>query len=116
VISPSLFRILDDNDNDNVEEEDIITGLFKVKCSLRGDALAKFDFLMDIVASRDESIEELTSHIENEKRRFNLCRGINESDATWVAYRWWLTMMTLEHLDEICTRHDVPRFGPSRWR
>jgi hypothetical protein len=33
-----------------------------------------------------------------------------------VAYERWLTMMILEHLDEIGTRHDVPRFGPSRWR
>jgi hypothetical protein len=30
-----------------------------------------------------------------------------------LAYESWLTMTTLEHLDEIGTRHDVPRFGPS---
>jgi hypothetical protein len=45
--------------------------LFKANCSLRGDALSKFDFLMDTVASRDESIEDLTSHIENEEHRLS---------------------------------------------
>jgi hypothetical protein len=48
---PSLSNILDENDD--VEEDDVITGLFKVKCFLRGDALAMFDFLMESVASRD---------------------------------------------------------------
>ena len=65
----------DDSDDDNDEETDeTIAGLYKVRCSLRGDALAKFDFLMKTVASRDETIEGLESHIENEKRRFNLLR------------------------------------------
>ena len=41
---------------------------------LRGDAVVKLDFLMDSLNERDESIEELESHIENEKRRFNLLR------------------------------------------
>jgi hypothetical protein len=45
-----------------------------------------------------------------------MCRGFVETDATWVAYVRCLTMTILEHLDKIGTRHDVPRFGPSRWR
>jgi hypothetical protein len=69
---PSLSNILDDNAY--VEEEYIIIGLFKVKCSVHGDALAKFDFLMETVASREATIEELTSHIENEKRRLNILK------------------------------------------
>jgi hypothetical protein len=61
VIAPhSLSSILDENYD--VEEDDVNTGMFNVKCSLRGDALSKFDFLMETVASRDETIEELTSH------------------------------------------------------
>ena len=65
----------DESDDDNDEEVDpIITGLYKVRCSLHGDALAKFDFLMETVASRDETVEGLESHIENEKRRFNLLK------------------------------------------
>jgi hypothetical protein len=62
------------DENDDTKEEDVIIGLFKVKFSLRGDALAKFDLLMETVASRDETIEELTSHIENAKWRFNLLK------------------------------------------
>jgi hypothetical protein len=49
VISSSFL-----DDNDDFEEEDMITDLFKVNCSLHGDALAKFEFLMNIVASREE--------------------------------------------------------------
>ena len=71
---PSLSSILDDNENDDQDEDAIIKSLFKVRCTLRGDALVKFDFLMDSLNERDESIEELESHIEDEKRRFNLLR------------------------------------------
>jgi hypothetical protein len=39
----------------------MITGLFREKCYVRGEALVKIDFLMYIIASRDENIEELTS-------------------------------------------------------
>ena len=78
VISPpSLSSILDDDDFNEKNDEDIndtITGLYKVMCSLRGDARAKFEFLMETVASRDETIESLESLIEDEKRRFNLLK------------------------------------------
>ena len=45
-----------------------------MRCSLHGEARAKFDFLMETIASRDETIEGLESHVENEKRRFNLLK------------------------------------------
>jgi hypothetical protein len=35
--------------------------LFREKCSVRSETLVKIDFLMYIIASRDENIEELTS-------------------------------------------------------
>ncbi|KAK1684210.1 hypothetical protein QYE76_045058 [Lolium multiflorum] len=46
----------------------------KQRCTLRGDALVKFDFLMDSLNERNESIEELEYHMNDEKRRFNLLR------------------------------------------
>ena len=64
----------DESDDDEQDEDAVLKGLFKVRCTLCGDALVKFDFLMDSLNERDESIEELESHIENEKRRFNLLR------------------------------------------
>ncbi|KAK1630722.1 hypothetical protein QYE76_005037, partial [Lolium multiflorum] len=70
---PSLSSSLD-NETDNQDEEVVLKGLFKVRCTLRGDALVKFDFLMDSLNERDESIEELESHMKDEKRRFNLLR------------------------------------------
>jgi hypothetical protein len=70
IAPPSLSSILDANDVVE-EEEDIITGLFEVRCSLRCDALAKFDYLMETVTSRDETIEESTTHIEYVKRGLN---------------------------------------------
>jgi hypothetical protein len=39
-------------------------------------------------------------------------RGINEANATRVAYRSSLTMTTLKELDEIGTRHVIPRLIP----
>ena len=77
ISSPSLSSILDDdvdNEEENGEIDETVAGLFKVRCSLHGDALAKFDYLMETVATRDETIEQLESHIEKEKRRFNLLR------------------------------------------
>lgn len=64
----------DESSDDEQDEDAILKGLYNVRCTLRGDALVKFDFLMDSLNERDESIEELESHIENEKRRFNLLR------------------------------------------
>jgi hypothetical protein len=70
---PSLSSILDD-ETDNQDEEVVLKGLFKVRCTLSGDALVKFDLLMDSLNEMDESIEELESHMKDEKRRFNLLR------------------------------------------
>ncbi|KAK1642256.1 hypothetical protein QYE76_060061 [Lolium multiflorum] len=70
---PSLSSILDD-ETVNQDEEAVLKGLFKVRCTLCGDALVKFDFLMDSLNERDESIEELEFLVKDEKRRFNLLR------------------------------------------
>ncbi|KAK1685960.1 hypothetical protein QYE76_046808, partial [Lolium multiflorum] len=43
-------------------------------CTLRGEALVKFDFLMDSLKEKDESIEELEYHLNEKERRFNLLR------------------------------------------
>jgi hypothetical protein len=42
--------------------------------------------------------------------------GIDEIGATWVASMRWKAMPALDHLDKVGTGHEVPRFGPSRWR
>jgi hypothetical protein len=44
------------------------------------------------------------------------CRFIIETDAIGVTSTRWLTMATLDQLDEIGTRYDVPRFSPSQWK
>ncbi|KAK1669182.1 hypothetical protein QYE76_057341 [Lolium multiflorum] len=46
----------------------------KPRCTLRGEALVKFDFLMDSLKEKDESIEELEYHLNDKERRFNLLR------------------------------------------
>jgi hypothetical protein len=71
---PSLSSILDDAKTDNQDEDVVLKGLFNVRCTLHGDALVKFAFLMDSLNERDESIEELESHMKDENRRFNLLR------------------------------------------
>ena len=76
-VTPTLnpnTTFIDESDDDEQDEDALIKGLFKIRCTLRGDALVKFDFLIDSLNEKDESIEELESHIENEKRRFNLLR------------------------------------------
>ncbi|KAM0832404.1 hypothetical protein ACQ4PT_064926 [Festuca glaucescens] len=70
---PSLSSILDD-ETENQEEMAMLKELYKVRCTLRGEALVKFDYLMDSLKERDESIEELDYHLNEEKRRFNLLR------------------------------------------
>ncbi|KAK1631554.1 hypothetical protein QYE76_005869 [Lolium multiflorum] len=44
------------------------------RCTLRGEALVKFDFLMDSLKEKDESIEELEYHLNEKERIFNLLR------------------------------------------
>ncbi|KAK1677131.1 hypothetical protein QYE76_037979 [Lolium multiflorum] len=70
---PSLSSILDD-ETDNQDEVAMLKELFKARCTLRGDALVKFGYLMDSLKERNESIEELEYHMNDEKRRFNLLR------------------------------------------
>ncbi|KAK1631017.1 hypothetical protein QYE76_005332 [Lolium multiflorum] len=45
-----------------------------LSCTLHGEALVKFDFLMDSLKEKDESIEELEYHLNEKERRFNLLR------------------------------------------
>ncbi|KAK1687133.1 hypothetical protein QYE76_047981 [Lolium multiflorum] len=71
--SPSLSSVLDD-ETENQEELAMLKELYKVRCTLRGEALVKFDFLMDSLKEKDESIEELEYHLTDKERRFNLLR------------------------------------------
>ncbi|KAK1648622.1 hypothetical protein QYE76_066427 [Lolium multiflorum] len=70
---PSLSSVLDD-ETENQEELAMLKELYKVRCTLRGEALVKFDFLMDSLKEKDESIEELEYHLNDKERRFNLLR------------------------------------------
>ncbi|KAK1650330.1 hypothetical protein QYE76_068135 [Lolium multiflorum] len=70
---PSLSSVLDD-ENKNQEELIVLKELYDVRCTLRGEALIKFDFLMDSLKEKDESIEELEYHLNGKERRFNLLR------------------------------------------
>ncbi|KAK1561685.1 hypothetical protein QYE76_017663 [Lolium multiflorum] len=70
---PSLSNVLDD-ETENQEDLVVLKELYKVKCTIRGEALVKFDFLMDSLNEKDESIEELEYHLNDKERRFNLLR------------------------------------------
>ncbi|KAK1594663.1 hypothetical protein QYE76_008235 [Lolium multiflorum] len=70
---PSLSSVIDD-ENENQEELIVLKELYDVRCTLRGEALVKFDFLMDSIKEKDESIEELEYHLNEKERRFNLLR------------------------------------------
>ena len=70
---PSLSSVLDD-ENEDQEELTMLKELYDVRCTLRGEALVKFDFLMDSLKEKDESIEELEYHLNEKERRFNLLR------------------------------------------
>ncbi|KAK1651545.1 hypothetical protein QYE76_069350 [Lolium multiflorum] len=70
---PSLSSVLDD-ENENQDELIVLKELYNVRCTLRGEALVKFDFLMDSLKEKDESIEELEYQLDEKERRFNLLR------------------------------------------
>ncbi|KAK1649981.1 hypothetical protein QYE76_067786 [Lolium multiflorum] len=70
---PSLSSVLDD-ENENQDELSVLKELYNVRCTLRGKALVKFDFLMDSLKEKDESIEELEYQLDEKERRFNLLR------------------------------------------
>ncbi|KAK1606171.1 hypothetical protein QYE76_029844 [Lolium multiflorum] len=70
---PSLSSVLDD-ENENQDELNVLKELYNVRCTLRGKALVKFDFLMDSLKEKDESIEELEYQLDEKERRFNLLR------------------------------------------
>ena len=60
--------------NVDLDEDALLAKLYKVMCSLRGEARAQFEYLMNTVAQRNESIKELNTHIEDGVRRYNLLR------------------------------------------
>ncbi|KAK1667790.1 hypothetical protein QYE76_055949 [Lolium multiflorum] len=70
---PSLSSVLD-NEAENQDELTVLKELYNVRCTLCGEALVKFDFLMDSLKEKDESIEELEYHLNDKERRFNLLR------------------------------------------
>ncbi|KAK1604290.1 hypothetical protein QYE76_027963, partial [Lolium multiflorum] len=70
---PSLSSVLDD-ETENQEELIVLKELYNVRCTLRGEALVKFDFLMDSLKEKDESLEELEYQLNEKERRFNLLR------------------------------------------
>ncbi|KAK1642413.1 hypothetical protein QYE76_060218 [Lolium multiflorum] len=87
---PKVTPTLDPNtssndDSDDDDENSMLKELFYVRCTLRGDALVKFDYLMDSLKERNESIEELESHIENEERGFNLLRQELKNESTCIS-------------------------------
>ena len=60
------------NDDSDDEEEALLIEMHKFMSSLKGKALAKFQFLMDTIVERNETIEELENLITEDKRRFQL--------------------------------------------
>jgi chromosome segregation ATPase len=55
-----------------MDEGAILATLYKTMCSLRGDARAHLEYLMDTIAQHNESLDELRSHLEDGEQRFNL--------------------------------------------
>ncbi|KAK1679409.1 hypothetical protein QYE76_040257 [Lolium multiflorum] len=74
--SSFMARMTQDDDSDDSLPSTIVGSCLKEKprCTLRGEALVKFDFLMDSLKEKDESIEELEYHLNDKERRFNLLR------------------------------------------
>ncbi|KAK1686212.1 hypothetical protein QYE76_047060 [Lolium multiflorum] len=75
--SSFMARITQDDDSDDSTSSTIIGSCLmarETKMPLRGEALVKFDFLMDSLKEKDESIEELEYHLNEKERRFNLLR------------------------------------------
>ncbi|KAK1651739.1 hypothetical protein QYE76_013504 [Lolium multiflorum] len=70
----STFSSVLDDENENQDELIVLKELYNVRCTLRGEALVKFDFLMDSLKEKDESIEELEYQLNEKERRFNLLR------------------------------------------
>jgi hypothetical protein len=58
--------------NDDMDEETILTTLYKTMCSLCGDARDHFEYLMDTIPQCNESLEEARSHVEDGEWRFHL--------------------------------------------
>jgi predicted nucleic acid-binding Zn-ribbon protein len=72
-----MMRVMDDDDNDNGEEyKALLHEMGLVYASLRGnkEARASLEHSMENMNKYKETIEELESHIENGRKRFNLLK------------------------------------------
>jgi hypothetical protein len=85
---PSLSSVLDDG-TENQEELAMLKELYKVRCTLRDEALVKFDFLMDSIKEKDESIEELEYHLNDKERRFDLLRQELKTKSNSFSFLTW---------------------------
>src|SRR4051812_29914609 len=79
VTPPSLSSVLDDIESDHDSDsdsdefcEEYIKEMYAIMKSLPPIAHARVKQLMELVSSRDEAIDNLESHIDDEKQIFNL--------------------------------------------
>ena len=68
----SQLTLHDDDDDIDDEEEALLIDMHRFMSTLKGKALAKFQFLMDTIVDRNETIEELELLINEEKERVHL--------------------------------------------
>jgi hypothetical protein len=60
--------------NDELDEDALLAKLYKVMYPLHGEARAQFKYLMDTIAQRNETIDELNTHTEDGVQRYNLLK------------------------------------------
>ncbi|KAK1594665.1 hypothetical protein QYE76_008237 [Lolium multiflorum] len=85
----------------------------KPRCTLRGEALVKFDFLMDSIKEKDESIEELEYHLNEKERRFNLLRQELKNERLTKELAKFTTAKNKMGLDDLLSkqRSNNQKFG-----
>jgi hypothetical protein len=90
--------------NDDMDEDAIPSTLYKTMCSLRGDACAHFEYLMDTIALHNESLDEARSHIEDGYRRFNLlAQELTEEKNTSLLLSQQLKTYQLDRIKDMDT-------------
>ncbi|KAK1632483.1 hypothetical protein QYE76_006798 [Lolium multiflorum] len=109
---PSLSSVLDD-ESEKQEELIVLKELYDVRCTLRGEALVKFDFLMDSLKEKDESIEELEYHLNEKERRFNLLRQELKTERLTKELAKFTTAKNKMGLDDLLSkqRSNNQKFG-----
>jgi hypothetical protein len=102
IMPHAIFHNDDDSDD---EEEALLVNLHKFMSSLKGRALARFQFLMDTIVERNETIEELENLITEDKRRFQLLeQELTEEKIKNASLALYIETYELEHgkdLDKI---------------